>query len=511
MNPISESKYCTIILNFDCKHSTIYLHYLRRCFTCSSSLTPSRNRARLPALYSDFRPQRTLNPDGFEANVSAWKRGLSNAALAGHAPSKSSSRDHLTLELGDALLRALESPQFGRPLALGTVLQEALANEEMLPLPQFMKATQSIYHKSWGRIPWAVTGWALRQIGLTGGPSDSMPKGQVVVILQNLEVVAKAFSDATADRISPFERIFSRKHFRRTFERGLINGQRLSDNDFDVLVKFLSRDKQVLATDGNTIKIRDAGEATAATASISAEDSAIASLKELMEELTHQTKALSRRVEELSDAAMDAVRRKDRVSALATLKSKKLAENNLKTRYATLNQLEDVAAKIQQAADNVQLVRVMESSTGVLRGLNAQVGGADRVDAVLDDLREQMGQVDEVGNVIAEVGGVTIDQDEVDDEFEALLEEERKKEEEKRQAIEAEETRKRLAELEKLGPTEPVASTPAANTLVDNERRELSPISAAANELGGIHLDSSSSREAKEREQEQEPEKIPAQ
>ena len=149
-----------------------------------------------------------------------------------------------------------------------------------------------------------------------------MPKGQVVVILQNLEVVAKAFSDATADRISPFERIFSRKHFRRTFERGLINGQRLSDNDFDVLVKFLSRDKQVLATDGNTIKIRDAGEATAATASISAEDSAIASLKELMEELTHQTKALSRRIEELSDAAMDAVRRKDRVSALATLKSK---------------------------------------------------------------------------------------------------------------------------------------------------------------------------------------------
>ncbi|KAI1360842.1 Snf7-domain-containing protein [Xylaria arbuscula] len=466
---------------------------------------PNFRKARLPALYSDFRAQRTLNPDGFEANVSAWKRGLSNAALAGHAPSKSPSRDHVTLELGDTLLRALESPQFGRPLALGSVLQEALANEEMLPLPQFMKATQSIYHKSWGQIPWAVTGWALRQIGLTGGPSDSMPKGQVVVILHNLELVAKAFSDATADRVSPFERIFSRKHFRRTFERNLINGQRLSDNDFDVLVKFLSRDKQVLATDGNTIKIRESGETNS---SISAEDSAIASLKELMEELTHQTQALSRRVSELGDAAMDAVRRKDRVSALATLKSKKLAENNLKTRYATLNQLEDVAAKIQQASDNVQLVRVMESSTGVLRGLNAAVGGADRVDAVLDDLREQMGQVDEVGNVIAEVGagGVVIDQDEVDNEFEALLEEENKKEIAERQAKEAEETRQRLAELEKLGPTEPILGS-------DRDKAK-SPVTAAAEGLGEIHLDQAEEVRKEEQEQggerEREPERIPA-
>ncbi|KAI1123423.1 Snf7-domain-containing protein [Nemania abortiva] len=459
----------------------------------------SFRKARLPSLYSDFRPQRSLNPDGFVANVSAWKRGLSSAALAGHAPSKSPSRNHLTLELSDALLRALESKQFGRPLALGTVLQEALASGEMIPLPQFQKATQSIYQKSWGRIPWAVAGWALQQIGLTGGPGDSMPREQVVVILHNLEEVAKAFDKATADRRAPFERIFSRTHFRRTFEASLLQGQRLSDSDFDVLVKFLSRDKGVLVTDGNTIRIRDSAE----TATISEDDSAIASLKELMEELTRQTEVLSRRVDELNLAALDAVRRKNTVSARAALKSKKLAESNLATRHATLSQLEDVAAKIQQAADNVQLVRVMEASTGALRSLNAQVGGADRVDAVLDDLREQMGQVDEVGNVIAEVGaGAVVDEAEVDDEFEALLAEERKKEEVaehvKKEAREAEETRRRLAELGKLGPT------PATPVTVDGDNRPLTPVTAAANIFSGMHLDT---------EQEgtkQEPERIPA-
>ncbi|KAI8631925.1 hypothetical protein F5Y19DRAFT_379999 [Xylariaceae sp. FL1651] len=467
---------------------------------------PNFRKARLPALYSDFRSQRTLNPDGFAANVSAWKRGLSNAALAGHAPTVSPTRNHFTLQLDDVLLRSLENKQFGRPLALGSVLQEALASGEMIPMSQFMKATQSIYHKSWGSIPWAVAGWALRQVGLTYGPGDSMPKGQVVVVVQNLEAAAKAFADATADRISPFERTFSRAHFRRAFEGSLLEGQRLSNNDFDVLEKFLSRDKGVLATDNHTVKIRNSAEAE----TVSEEDSAIASLKELMEDLTRQTEVLSRRVDELNVAAQDAVRRKNRVSALAALKSKKLAENNLATRHATLNQLEEVAAKIQQAADNVQLVRVMESSTGALRSLNAQVGGADRVDAVLDDLREQMGEVDEVGNVIAEVGATAVDEGEVDDELEAMLAEERKKEEEadriKREAEEAqkaEETRRKLAELEKLGPV-PNAATMQIAEQEKTDNRPITPVTAAADELNGMHIDMS------ENPQTQEPEKIPA-
>lgn len=314
-----------------------------------------------------------------------------------------------------------------------------------------------------------------------------MPREQVVVVIHNLEVVAKAFADATADYTAPFECIFSRTHFRRTFEASLLpGGQKLSDKDFDVLVKFLSRDKEVLATDGNTIRIRDPTE----TATISEEDSAIASLKELTEELTRQTEVLSRRVDELGAAALDAVHRKNTVSARAALKSKKRAEGNLATRHATLGRLEEVAAKIQQAADNVQLVRVMEASTGALRGLNAQVGGADRVDAVLDDLREQMGQVDEVGNVIAEAGAgaaAVVDEAEVDDEFEALLAAEQKKEAEaervKREAREAEDTRRRLAELEKLGPT------PAHATTVDGDGRPLTPVTAAANVFSGMHLD----------------------
>ncbi|XDG09879.1 hypothetical protein ABKA04_009494 [Annulohypoxylon sp. FPYF3050] len=443
-------------------------------------------RARLPALYSDFRSQRTLNPDGFVANVAAWKRGLSSAALAGYTPSKSTTRNHLILDLdSDSLLRSLESKQFGRPLALGTVLQEAIANGEMMSLQQFLKAKESIYYRSWGSIPWSVMSWGLKQVGI-GGPGDSLPKGQFVV-LQNLEVVAKAFNEAIAGRTSPFERSFSKTHFRRTFAEGLLEkNQQLSETDFEVLVKFLSRDKNILATDGNTIKIRNSTE----DAVITEEDSAIASLKELMEDLTRQTELLNHRIDELNVAAQDAVRRKNKIAALAALKSRKQAEANLSRRHATLSQLEDVASKIEQAADNAQLVKVMQSSTVALRNLNAQVGGADKVDEVLDNLREQMGEVDEVGNIIAEAGpGATIDESEVDDELEAMLADEKRKDEEaervKREAREekeAEETRRKLAELEKLGPL------PLPGQVTEKGTRPITPVTATANELDDMHI-----------------------
>ncbi|KAI0596817.1 Snf7-domain-containing protein [Biscogniauxia sp. FL1348] len=459
-------------------------------------------RARLPALYSDFRAQKTLNPDGYAANVAAWKRGLANAALAGHLPStaKSAGRNHLILEPdGDALMRSLESKQFGRPLALGTALQDALSAGELLPLSQFLSATQSIYSKSssaslvsWAAgMPLAMLGWGLRQVGLVAigggaGGDDSLPKGQFVV-LQNLEIAGKAFADAAAERTSPFERTFSKAHFHRTFGSNLLDGRRLSETDLEVLVKFLSRDKGLLVTDGNTIKIRNADDPAASM--ITEEDAAIASLKALTEDLAQQTAALSARIDALALEAQDAVVRKNRVAALAALRSKKRAESLLTTRHSTLAQLEDVAAKMQQAADNVALVRVMQSSTVALRSLNARVGGADKVEEVLDGLREQMGEVDEVGNIISEAGaGVVVDEGEVDDEFEAMLKDEKEKEElaerVKREEREAEETRRKLAELEKLAPV------PAG--LVGEAEKESgrvpTPVTGTAEELGEMHI-----------------------
>jgi charged multivesicular body protein 7 len=217
----------------------------------------------------------------------------------------------------------------------------------------------------------------------------------------------------------------------------------------DVLLTFLSRDKQVLLYDGKTVRIKTVQDTE--TTAITEEDASIAQLKELLAYLTHQTGLLSERVEELTRTAKEAVAKKNRFAALAALRSKKLAESSLEKRFATASQLEEVAAKIEQAADNVQLVKVMESSGEALRSLHAQVGGAEHVEDVVDKLREQMAAADEVTTILAAASadGMVVDEAEIDDELEALEGEERRKEEEIARQKEAAEKSRREAELAK--------------------------------------------------------------
>lgn len=91
-------------------------------------------------MYSDFTPQKKTNPDGYAVNVAAWEQALNRAAKRGYTssrgvrvrsassgskngttPIKRKKTDHLILRTDDSLLRDLESSEWGRPAALGTV------------------------------------------------------------------------------------------------------------------------------------------------------------------------------------------------------------------------------------------------------------------------------------------------------------------------------------------------------------------------------------------------------
>lgn len=210
-----------------------------------------------------------------------------------------------------------------------------------------------------------------------------------------------------------------------------------------------------------TIKFRTSD----APKDITEQDTAVASIKTLMATMTKQVENLENKITELNATAKMALQNKNRVSALSAVRSKKLAEHNLKQRLDTLMQLEEVYSKIEQATDQVQFVKVMEASTGALRGLHSQIGGAERVEDVVEELRDEMSKVDEVGNIMNEAGP-QIDETEIDDELQELENKEREEMEEK----EAEETRKKLAELDSLqqGAQEAARRT-AAERAVESE------------------------------------------
>lgn len=164
-----------------------------------------------------------------------------------------------------------------------------------------------------------------------------------------------------------------------------------------------------------------------------------------MYDISEQIASLETRITALREQSQKAVAHKNRSSALAALRSKKMAESALARRNDTLFQLEEIYGKIEQASDNITLVQAMKGSTEVLRGLNARVGSTQDVEDALNSLKEEMGNVEDVSTTINQVGQETntVDEDEVDVELDTLMRERIEGEEEKA----AEETKRRLANL----------------------------------------------------------------
>ena len=154
---------------------------------------------------------------------------------------------------------------------------------------------------------------------------------------------------------------------------------------------------------------------------------------------------LSTRISTSSESAQKAINNKNRTAALAALRSKNLSEKTLTQRSETLAHLEEVYSKIGQAADQVAIVRVMEASTEVLRNLHAQVGSINKVEDVMEGLRDEMGKVDEIGGVIGmgAQGDSVIDESAVDEELESLERQANAREEEQG----ARQTQERLASI----------------------------------------------------------------
>ena len=217
----------------------------------------------------------------------------------------------------------------------------------------------------------------------------------------------------------------------------------------------------MLLTQDQTIRFRSPNDSP----TITQQDTTVSSLKSLISAISKQVGGLENKIAELEATAKTALSSKNRISALAALRSKKLAEHNLKQRLDTLVQLEEAYTAIERAAGQVEVVQAMEAGTIALRALHTKIGGAERVEHVVDDLRDEMSQTDEIGNIINETVPA-VDESEIDEELEAMEEADRQANEER----EARETAKRLAELDKAG--EVLESETGAGQAVESDLAE---------------------------------------
>ena len=413
-------------------------------------------RARLPSLYSDFRGQRTINSDGYTANIAAWESGLAAAAKAGVLPD-----GVFAVQFGTQLEHELQTRENGLPQALGAVEEEAVIHGHMIPLSHFLASPKSIYDRSWdlslSQVPLKLASWVLQQAGLVSKATKD--PAHKYVLVSNLEDAGTALVNVLLAQTRRVDRAVPIDEFRKLLTE-VLKVDRLSEIDLQVLLTFLHRDKRVIAYNHKAVKIKSTAESEPL---LTPEDENICSLKSLILELNAQAMKITERVEKFAAKAREAVAKKNKTLALAALRSRKVQEDLLTKRSATLAQLEGVFAKIEEAADQVEVVKVMEGSTQVLRSLSKETGGIEKVEDVLASLQDEVAKVDEVGTMIGEQSTLAagIDETAVDDELEQM-EAEARAEQERR---EAEATSRRLAELNiEQTPADPVSEPTPART-----------------------------------------------
>ena len=193
------------------------------------------------------------------------------------------------------------------------------------------------------------------------------------------------------------------------------------------------------------------------------QDQIIASIKSLISLHKAQISSIVVRMEELAKEARAAVSVQNRNAALRNLRASKNQEKVLNQRTETLLQLENVLGKIEEAANNIEVVAALKSGTGVLRSLNAELGGTDTVDIILEGLREELANTEEVGSMLggdAQLTG-TIDDQEIDAQLE-VLESNQEKSEKDQAASDLEGRLNSLARPSQTGPSTEVIERPQA-------------------------------------------------
>ncbi|KAK9479253.1 Snf7-domain-containing protein [Lipomyces japonicus] len=148
---------------------------------------------------------------------------------------------------------------------------------------------------------------------------------------------------------------------------------------------------------------------------------AIIQLREQLELLAKREKHLEQQILEQEGIARKNVNT-NKLIAKNALKRKKMYESNLDKLQGQIATLESQSNAIESANLNFETMKVMQSGAKAMKQIHGSMN-IDKVDATMDEIREQVALSEEIGEAISRPMGQDIDEDELEDELEALEQE----------------------------------------------------------------------------------------
>ncbi|KAG8781564.1 hypothetical protein FRC15_008551, partial [Serendipita sp. 397] len=409
-----------------------------------SGLPEFASTPRIQSLYSDLGRQKLSNPSGYTANLGWWRSVLQELVSR---RMQSNNANALVLHVNQELSDALRWDKVGRPAGLSTVVDDMTRDGDLHPLGLFLLSSVSIYESGSvvGRVADILIKrsfwWAMEHLNLVNpdGSESAAAKWKRVcgdyVVISVVKTLADSIIAAQDEKssLTISETIYSLDSFKKYAEScSPTHSIRLSDLDVKILLRYLSRDRHVLVVQGEVIKFAE----DPALRRITSIDQGVFELKSTIERVEQQIEHIETSIKSRTNQIKAAVLASRKEIAKLQLSSRKALEALLNQRVQTLTTLTAALSSIDQAHSDAAILKAYETSSKVLKEILSKPElQKERVDEVMDKLREGMEGAEEIriaveegGWEVVEAAGAGVDEDELQKELEVIIQQEKQQE-----------------------------------------------------------------------------------
>ncbi|GJJ11076.1 hypothetical protein Clacol_005307 [Clathrus columnatus] len=429
----------------------------------------SVSSSRLKSLYSDFSLQKQSNPAGFQSNVEWWHKTLLHLLRTASQPISS---DVLILHANNFLLDGLSNKELGvgKPLGIGAVLTELSTLNVTMPLNTFLNSVESIYYTGSiaGRVASYLVGrplwWALKQLNIVGEASSESDEKRwkrvqgnyifIPLLEEAADAVLKHYDSLPSHSLT--DTLYDLDSFRAEYGSKLFPDVNMTIEDTKVLLKFLERDRKVLVCAKGVIKFVDPEHMGEPEDIITPVDQGVLEMKLAVGRLHAQVEDIQRQIEEFETLQsrtariIDHLKQKRKELAMSYLRSRKELEGLLSKRLRSLETIQSTLLQVESAAGDIEIMKAYETSTATLKNLLSHPSlQREKVDETLEAMAEAAADHAEIdkairlgGETVSEAGGVTINEDELQEELQQMIEEKEREEAERKALREVERAQK---------------------------------------------------------------------
>ncbi|CAJ0748803.1 5813_t:CDS:2 [Entrophospora sp. SA101] len=412
-----------------------------------NSLPETQTKEKFRWYWSDFTNQKDFDNAVYIDCINFWKKILDECSR-----SKWLGEDVFCIEISDSTKKIFASYNGHEPIGIQCVIKEMYLESELMPLKEYCSTFISQGWLSWiyTRLVSQPIAWTFQN--LTGSEPVNIISGKWVKmdkLKESSTKIIQLHEKIALNQIS--DNLYTLATFKSEFATKIIPGSVLTDTDIKVLITYLEYDRKVIVTknlsneslhkhdsnpDDLVIKFCLKKNNNKLKLEITELDCNIITIKETSRKLLEQIQDIETRIKELKTAASKYISLKQKALAMRDLRKKLLLDKILVKRINSLETVETILLKIQEAVSDAEIIEGYKAGADALQNTLAISGlSIDKVDETMDHLQEVLADQKEIDDAMKSGQDSILDaalNNDVDDELEKELEDLLAAEEERR-------------------------------------------------------------------------------